>query len=119
MIEAAEVASQPLDYAVLATNVGIFLGFIVAAILGIKKGLETFKSKTDEGSKQDGARVAAATLLETQTLDFWSQSNTDMAETLRECTREIVELRRAIYKHAEDTKELRHQVERVRDRMNP
>ena len=119
MIEAAEVASQPLDYAVLATNVGIFLGFIVAAILGIKKGLETFKSKTDEGSKRDGARVAAATILETQTLDFWSQSNTDMAEAVRENTREIVELRRALYKHAEDMNEMRHQVERVRDKMGP
>ena len=111
-------AAHSLDYTSLATNVGIAIGFVVAAVLGIKKGLDTFKTKGEDAIKGHTANVAAAKLLENQTLNEWSESNCEVVRALQEHGRELVELRRAIYKHTDAMSELRHQVERVRDRMD-
>lgn len=135
MLAIVPQAAQSLDYVSLATNAGIAVGFIVAMILGIKKGLDTFREKGDAAIKKHGATVAAATLLENQTLNEWSGSNREVANALQDLKDMLAEVRSALY-HSRDTTreaseayarcihetnrelaELRHQIEMLRNRI--
>lgn len=126
MIEAAEVAaSQPLDFANIATNGGILIGFVVAAILGIKKGLETFKKNAEGSLAGNRANVAAAMVLEHQTVREWSETNRDVVEALRDLRTCLNDLRSALYQTRDgisandrELAELRHQIELLRSRIS-
>ena len=114
MSAGSEVA-QSVDYATLATNAGILLGFIVAAIAGIRKGLKMLsKPETDAAGR---ASLAAGMILDNAALHAWSESNHAVVEKL-------AEVKAALYHNSDTMKDeqqsmalLAHQIERLRDRM--
>lgn len=115
MIEAA----QSLDLVSLGTNLGIFLGFIVAAILGLKRGLKLI-GKSEEAAK-NGTTLS---LVESQTLLFWTDSNRTVAEALVDLKSAVYALRGSMAQHANATTscqreltELRHEIELLRSQL--
>ena len=113
---AAVEVTQSLDVVTLASNFGILLGFIVAAALGIKKGLRAF-ARGDDRPAQRGAHDAVAHLLENQTLREWSETNRAVIESLAQLKSTLYLHRDALATHGSELAELRHQVERLRDKM--
>lgn len=139
MVAETAQASQSIDYVNLGTNLGILIGFIVAAVLGIKKGLKTFAKSGDAALKASGASVAAATILENQTLAMWSESNREVADalalvaeqmerltfTIRDHEKMMVSHKDALYVNRDNMvalrpefSDLRHQIERLRDAID-
>lgn len=120
----ASAASSPfLEVAkTWVTYVGVLAVALVTAYAGIRKALKDLKTGEVSGAPQD--KVVAATLLETHTMMLWSESNRavvkvveDLLDKLERNTNAIncnIEASRAV---SVDLKELRHQIERVRDKM--
>lgn len=112
-------ATQSLDLVSLGTNLGIFLGFIVAAILGLKRGLKLV-GKTEAAAKSG----TSLSLVECQTLLFWTESNRAVAEALADVKSAIYALRDSMVSHASLTAnhqrelaELRHEIELLRSQL--
>jgi hypothetical protein len=110
----------PFDYTALTTNIGILVAFIAAVFAGIRKGLKELKTS----DKVRPADLAAATILENVTLNEWSSTNREVVEVIGDLIRATEELRSAVYHHRDDLRdhgrelaELRHHVERLRDRL--
>lgn len=121
---AASVASSPfLEVAkTWVTYIGVLAVAIVTAYAGIRKALKDLKSGEVSGTTTD--KVMAATLIETHTMLLWSESNRGVGDALRDLTDKIESLSHAINYNTEtgralcgDMKELRHQIERIRDKM--
>jgi hypothetical protein len=102
------VASTP-DITTIATNLGIFSLAIAAAVGGLWRGLRNIKTEGLSPEKTT-SRVAAATIIETTTLLMWSESNRMVVEAVDRLTE-------ATYALRDEQKELRHQTERLRDKM--
>lgn len=116
MIEAA----QSLDVVSLGTNLGIFLGFIVAAILGLKRGLKLIE-RTEPRPSGSGSSLS---LVENQTLLFWTESNRAVAEALVDLRSAVFALRDTLSSHAHlmaaherELTELRHEIALLRSRI--
>lgn len=115
MIEAA----QSLDLVSLGTNLGIFLGVIVAAILGLKRGLKLIGRTEDEAR-----RSGAPSIVESQTLLFWTDSNRAVSDALVDLKSAIHALRDSLSNHAvltanhqRELAELRHEIEMLRSQL--
>lgn len=113
-------AAQSLDVASLGTNLGIFLGFIVAAILGLKRGLKLI-DKTEEKVSKSGSSLS---LVENQTLLFWTESNRAVTEALVDLRPAVFALRDSMLTHAQlmslhekEMAELRHEIALLRSRL--
>lgn len=120
----ASVASSPfLEIAkTWVTYIGVLAVAIVTAYAGIRKALKDLKSGEVSGTTTD--KVMAATLIETHTMLLWSESNRGVGDALRDLTDKIESLSHSINHNTEtgralcgDLKELRHQIERIRDKM--
>lgn len=112
-------AAQSLDVVSLGTNLGILLGFIVAAILGLKRGLKLI-DKTETPAKSG----TGLSLVESQTLLFWTDSNRAVAEALADVKSASDLLREALLAHAaltaatqREMSELRHEIELLRSQL--
>lgn len=121
---AASVASSPfLEIAkTWVTYIGVLAVAIVTAYAGIRKALKDLKTGEVSGAPQD--KVVAATLLETHTMIVWSESNRAVTEAVRDLTDRLESVGHALNYNTEtgrevcrDMKELRHQIERLRDKM--
>lgn len=121
---AASVASSPfLEIAkTWVTYIGVLAVALVTAYAGIRKALKDLKSGEVSGTVQD--KVMAATLIETHTMLLWSESNRGVADAIRDLTDKIESHAHALNYNTEtgrevcrDMKELRHQIERLRDKM--
>lgn len=119
MVTEAAQTAQSLDLVALGTNLGILLGFIVAAILGIKRGIKLIGKGGKEAPNR--SHLAAATLLENQTLLLWSESNRDVREALDELKEQIGKNTEALYSTRNGVgaaaTELAHQIELLRVQM--
>lgn len=111
-------AAQSLDLVSLGTNLGIFLGFIVAAILGLKRGLKLI-DKTESAAK-----VAPLSIVESQTVLFWSESNRAVVAGLADLKSAVYALRDSLSSHAtltaahqKELAELRHEIELLRSQL--
>lgn len=114
MSAVSEVA-QSVDLTALATNAGILLGFIVAAIAGIKKGLKILsKPETDSTGR---ASLAAGMILDNAALHEWSASNRAVVEKLAEIKAALYHNSDTMKNHQHVMASLAHQIERLRDRM--
>jgi hypothetical protein len=116
------------------TYVGVLATAVIVAFAGIRKALRDLSKAegtgTGAGASADhpgASRIVAATLMETTTLLMWSESNRDvvdsnraMIEAVQKLTN-IVELICDRFDTVESLKaeavELRHQIERLRDRL--
>ena len=101
--------AQSLDYRAFATNLGIFVGFIVAAILGIKNGFGLF-DKQDKKLPEGKQHVIAASLIETVTLTHWSETNRSIIESNKEVVDALVDLKAVLEKNMEATYSARNQL---------
>lgn len=121
---AASVASSPfLEIAkTWVTYIGVLAVALVTAYAGIRKALKDLKSGEVSGSVQE--KVVSATLIETHTMLLWSESNRGVVEAVRDLIDKIESLSHSLNYNTEtgrevcrDIKELRHQIERLRDKM--
>lgn len=117
-------AAQSLDYVNLATNLGIFLSFVVAAVLGLKKGLKLFEKQENE-LPEGPSKVIAASFVESATISLWTESNRSaveshdrLAEAVADLAEVIVKNTEAVYsarnKISEEVTSLSHQIELLR-----
>lgn len=120
----ASVASSPfLEIAkTWVTYVGVLVVALVTAYAGIRKALKDLKSGEVSGSIQE--KVVSATLIETHTMMLWSESNRSVTESVGDLIDKIESMTKALNYNTEtgrevcrDMKELRHQIERLRDKM--
>lgn len=120
----ASAASSPfLEVAkTWVTYVGVLAVALVTAYAGIRKALKDLKTGEVSGAPQD--KVVAATLLETHTMMLWSESNRAVVKVVEDLLDKLERNTNAINYNTEasravsvDLKELRHQIERVRDKM--
>lgn len=120
----ASVASSPfLEVAkTWVTYIGVLAVALVTAYAGIRKALKDLKTGEVSGSVQE--KVVSATLIETHTMMLWSESNRSVGEAIRDLTDKLESLSHALNYNTEtgrevcrDMKELRHQIERLRDKM--
>lgn len=121
---AASVASSPfLEIAkTWVTYIGVLAVALVTAYAGIRKALKDLKSGEVTGSVQE--KVVSATLIETHTMLLWSESNRGVVEAVRDLIDKIESMSHALNYNTEtgrevcrDIKELRHQIERLRDKL--
>lgn len=114
MSAVSEVA-QSVDYTTLATNTGILLGFVIAAVAGVKKGLKILsKPETDRTGR---ASITEGMILENVTLNQWSESNRLMVDKLSEVKAALYHTSDTAKDHQQAIMHLAHQVERLRDKM--
>lgn len=121
---AASVASSPfLEIAkTWVTYIGVLAVAIVTAYAGIRKALKDLKSGEVSGTVQD--KVVAATLIETHTMMLWSDSNRAVVEKIGDLIDKLESATHALNHNTETGRavsreigELRHQIERLRDKM--
>jgi hypothetical protein len=105
-----------VDYAGLVTNLGIFVAFITAAVVGIWQGVKKLRKDSDDQIMPRDIR--AATIMENITLSEWSQSNRDVIAGLAEVKRALYHQCDVVIEHGKDMRELAHQIERLRDKIN-
>lgn len=111
-------ATQSLDLVSLGTNLGIFLGFIVAAVLGLKRGVKII-------DKTEAAPIGSAKVtVDGQVLTLWSDASRNLADSLTELRNATNSLREALASHAlltlshqRELAELRHEIELLRSQM--
>jgi hypothetical protein len=94
---------------------------LIVAFAGIRKALKDL-AKGDDPKQPGGRHPAAAniiggTIMETTTLLMWSESNREVAEKAGDVVDAINNNTAAIKENNRETAELRHQVERLRDKM--
>lgn len=121
----ASVASSPfLEIAkTWVTYVGVLVVALVTAYAGIRKALKDLKSgEVSGGSVQE--KVVSATLIETHTMLMWSESNRTVTDSVRDLIDKVESTTKALNYNTEtgrevcrDMKELRHQIERLRDKL--
>lgn len=120
----ASVASSPfLEIAkTWVTYIGVLVVALVTAYAGIRKALKDLKSGEVSGSIQE--KVVSATFIETHTMMLWSESNRSVTESVGDLIDKIESMTKALNYNTEtgrevcrDMKELRHQIERLRDKM--
>ncbi len=121
----ASVASSPfLEIAkTWVTYVGVLVVALVTAYAGIRKALKDLKSgEVSGGSVQE--KVVSATLIETHTMLMWSESNRTVTDSVRDLIDKVESMTKALNYNTEigrevcrDMKELRHQIERLRDKL--
>ena len=102
--------------------IGVLAAAIIVAYGGIRKALKDLKS--GETKVNDRAEVVAATLMENTTLFMWSDSNHAVCAALGEVVDRLESVVNCINFSTEATRdmsrdigELRHQIERLRDKM--
>jgi hypothetical protein len=110
-----------LDWGAIGANVGIFIGASTALYAGIKSGLKKIaKGEIEVTPAGDKKAVAAATLIETTTLLMWSESNRDVVAAINKVCALIsvtAERLEVIEDLKAEANELRHQIERLRDKL--
>lgn len=111
---AANTAS--VDYASLVTNLGVFVAFVMAAVVGIWQGIKKLRKDSDDQVMP--RNILAATIMENVTLSEWSQSNRDVVAALTEMKRAAYHQSETLIEHGRDMRELAHQIERLRDKIN-
>lgn len=100
---------QSVDWTTIGTNVGVFCAAASALFMGIKTGLKKI-SRGEIAPTTDKSKVAGAMLVETTSMLMWSESNRDVVEAVnRLCD--------FIQDNTREQTELRHQIERLRDKM--
>lgn len=121
---AASVASSPfLEIAkTWVTYVGVLVVALVTAYAGIRKALKDLKTGEVSGVPQE--KVVSATLVETHTMRDWSESNRALIERVGDLIDKLESATHALHYNTEtgravsrDIGELRHQIERLRDKM--
>jgi len=121
---AASVASSPfLEIAkTWVTYIGVLAVAIVTAYAGIRKALKDLKSGEVSGTVQE--KVVSATLIETHTMMLWSDSNRAVVEKIGDLIDKLESATHALNYNTETGRtvsreigELRHQIERLRDKM--
>ncbi len=113
-----QVASS-VDWSTLGTNVGVFFAAASALFVGIRQGLKKI-SKGEIAPSQEKKQIAGATLIETTSLLMWSESNRDVVEALNRTVSSLEAMMDRIDTIEELKKEaveLRHQIERLRDKL--
>ncbi len=108
-----------LDWGTIGANVGAFLGAATALFIGIKSGLKKI-SKGEVTPESSRTQIAGATLIETTSLLMWSESNRDVVEALNRMTAVLTNVMDRVEIVDDLTKEaieLRHQIERLRDKL--
>lgn len=122
--DAAQVATDPwLEIAkTWVTYIGVLGTAIIVAIAGVRKALKDLKTGEVSGTVQD--KIMSATLIETHTMLLWSESNRSVTESVGDLIDKIESMTKALSYNTEtgrevcrDMKELRHQIERLRDKM--
>lgn len=130
----AEVVSSPAGLPSLDTarNWILYLGGLIAAVLvafaGIRKALKDIKGDgKNPGGPATGPHVqgiVGGVILETHTILMWSESNRALAESLDAMTKTVESACRSIDYNtdtnravSEDLVELKHQIERLRDKL--
>lgn len=105
------------------TYAGVLATAIIVAVAGIRKALKDLKSGNAEPSLSKN-KVMAATLVETHTMLAWSESNRVATEAIRELAEKLDGMCRSVNYNTEavrdsnrESAELRHQIERIRDKM--
>lgn len=87
------------DVTTFAANVVVFLAAIAAAVAGAMSAVKKIKESWLEAMKSGGDplpgrhQVAAASLIETNTLLMWSESNRSVCESVETLCKEITALR--------------------------
>lgn len=129
-IAAASVATSAFSPAFVEaaktwiTYVGVLVVALVTAFAGIRKALRDLK-KDERGSSHltkdpSVERLVGGTILETTTLLMWSESNRDVGEAVRGLTdmvRMMCERIDIVDELKSEAVELRHQIERLRDKL--
>lgn len=92
---AAEVASAPFDFVAIATNVGVGIGFAVAAITAIRTALKKLKESLPAENPTTN-KVVGGMILDHTSMMMWSESNRVVGEKLDDLTDEMKELRFAV-----------------------
>lgn len=125
-----EVAKHIPDVTTFAANVVVFLMAVGAAVAGsfamvkkIKQGWdETFPKTGSSGGTGNGdvitqQRLVGTLMLETTTAAMMSESMRDLAEATDRQTDVMRDTRDCVKENTREMHELRHQVERLMDRL--
>lgn len=120
MAATADVAASPYLETVKTwvTYIGVLVVALVTAYAGIRKALKDLKTgDAPVASKQE---VLSATLVETHTMVLWSESNRQVCEGMHAlCTvlTRMLDRAEVVEELKKEAIELRHQIERLRDRI--
>lgn len=127
MIETVEPVASAASLSVFETIKtwiaygGVLVVAIVTAYAGIRKALKDLKSGEVATDKK---QIASAVLVETVTMTMWSESNRGVGLALEKLADQIESLAHAVNynteaerRSCENLVELRHHIERLRDKM--
>lgn len=92
---AAEIAASSPDFVAIATNVGVGIGFVAAAITAIWRAVKKLKEAMP-ASNPTTSKVVGGMIMDHTTLLMWSESNKDVVEAMKDHEREMRELRYAL-----------------------
>lgn len=104
-----QISAASPDITAIVTNLGIFSLAIGAVVGGVWRGLKNVR-KVGYSPDRPTSQLAAATIMETTTLLMWSESNRDVCKS-------IDQLVDVLQDHRSEITELRHQMERLRDKL--
>ena len=106
------------------TYIGVLATALIVAVAGIRKAIKDLKAGTATGDTRETNKIAAAALVETHTIMDWTASNKDATEAMRDLLDKVEGLCRAVNYNTDAVREsnkeageLRHQVERLRDKI--
>jgi hypothetical protein len=120
----ASATSSPAFEAIKTwvTYVGVLAVAIVTAYAGVRKALKDLKTGEVVGETKN--KIVSATLVETVTMTMWTESNRGVAEAVEELCDKMDSLIHSINynteaerKSCENLVELRHHIERLRDKL--
>jgi hypothetical protein len=99
--------------------IGVLGGAIVVAFKGIRSAIRDLKAdeKASIEAVPGGAKILGATILEHTTLLMWSESNREVTEAIDQLTRAINYNTEAQRENGRSMSEVKHQIERLRDKM--
>lgn len=113
--------------------IGVLAAAIIVAFGGIRKALKDLKGDdkpgaTNPGGRAGGAevqRIVGGTIMETTTILLWSESNKAVADALEAMSEKLEQVCRSINYNTDvgrdvvsELKEVRHQIERLRDKLS-